>query len=115
MPKLPSTATLIPVLSAAALTCFLSCGCHVYRDPVRSLAWNHGYTLVWSDEFNGTDGTSPDASKWTYDTGGKGWGNNELECYTNLALNPQVKGHNLAITAMHQPAGNVARLLDARQ
>ncbi len=34
-----------------------------------------GYTLVWSDEFNAADGSSPDASKWTYDIGGNGWGN----------------------------------------
>jgi beta-glucanase (GH16 family) len=63
-----------------------------------------GFTLVWNDEFNGADGTSPDASKWNYNTGGNGWGNNELECYTNLAQNAQVKGGNLVITAMHQPA-----------
>jgi len=60
--------------------------------------------LVWSDEFNGTDGTAPDSSKWTYDTGGNGWGNNELECYTNLTQNAQVQGGNLVITAMHQPS-----------
>src|SRR2546425_4293341 len=63
-----------------------------------------GFKLVWSDEFNGADGSSPDFSKWTYDTGGKGWGNNELECYTNLTQNAQMKGGNLVITAMHQPA-----------
>jgi beta-glucanase (GH16 family) len=39
-----------------------------------------------------------------YDTGGKGWGNNELECYTNLTQNAQLQGGNLVITAMHQPA-----------
>lgn len=43
--------------------------------------------LVWSDEFN-TDGL-PDESKWSYDVGtacdkpcGCGWGNNELQYYT---------------------------------
>ncbi len=62
------------------------------------------WTLVWSDEFNGADGSAPDSTKWTYDVGGKGWGNSELECYTNLAQNAQVKGGNLVITAMRQPA-----------
>jgi beta-glucanase (GH16 family) len=38
------------------------------------------YTLVWSDEFNGTG--LPDTTKWGYDIGGNGWGNNELEYYT---------------------------------
>jgi beta-glucanase (GH16 family) len=40
-----------------------------------------GYTLVWSDEFSGTD-LSAD---WTFDlgTGSSGWGNNELQYYTD--------------------------------
>ena len=41
------------------------------------------YTLVWSDEF---DGSSLDRSRWSYDTGTGcpnlcGWGNNELQYY----------------------------------
>jgi beta-glucanase (GH16 family) len=39
--------------------------------------WN----LQWSDEFNGTAGAVPNANNWTYDTGGGGWGNGELEVY----------------------------------
>ena len=39
------------------------------------------WTLVWSDEFNGANGSAPDSSKWTYDTGGGGWGNGELQVY----------------------------------
>lgn len=39
-------------------------------------------TLVWSEEFNGTDSQSkPNPANWTYDTGGGGWGNGELETY----------------------------------
>ena len=90
---------LSPILLAAS-TLLLSCG-SAYSPPPPPPAT--GYTLVWSDEFNGADGTSPDSSKWTYDTGGKGWGNSELECYTNLTQNAQMKGGNLVITAMHQP------------
>ncbi|MFT3934504.1 MAG: glycoside hydrolase family 16 protein [Chitinophagaceae bacterium] len=37
--------------------------------------------LVWSDEFNYTG--LPDSTKWGYQTGGGGWGNDELEFYTN--------------------------------
>lgn len=37
--------------------------------------------LVWSDEFNGNG--LPDSSKWSYDVGGDGWGNHELEYYTD--------------------------------
>ena len=39
------------------------------------------YKLVWSDEFD-TPGL-PDPTKWGYDVGGNGWGNHELEYYTN--------------------------------
>lgn len=37
------------------------------------------YKMVWSDEFQ-TDGL-PDATKWDYEVGGWGWGNNELQFY----------------------------------
>jgi len=38
------------------------------------------WQLVWQDEFN-YNGV-PDPTKWGYDTGNNGWGNNELENYT---------------------------------
>ena len=60
------------------------------------------YKLAWSDEFSGPDGASPDSSKWTYDVGGNGWGNNELEYYTNRTQNAQIKGGNLVITAQKE-------------
>lgn len=41
---------------------------------------------VWSDEFNSSvRGALPDASNWTYDAGGNGWGNHELEIYCAAA------------------------------
>lgn len=37
---------------------------------------------VWSDEFNGAAGQTPDPTKWSFQTGNnKGWGNHELEIY----------------------------------
>jgi len=55
--------------------------------------------LTWSEEFN-TNG-APDASKWGYDigTGSSGWGNNELEYYTNRPDNVIVSGGTLKIIA----------------
>jgi beta-glucanase (GH16 family) len=100
MTKFKLAPSIVLILLATSLL-LLSCG-SAYSPPPPPPAT--GYTLVWSDEFNGADGTSPDSSKWTYDTGGKGWGNNELECYTNLAQNAQMKGGNLVITAKNQPA-----------
>jgi beta-glucanase (GH16 family) len=46
----------------------------------------------------------PDPAKWTFDFGGGGWGNNELETYTNRPVNVQQKGGNLVIAGM--PAGD---------
>jgi len=60
------------------------------------------YKLAWGDEFSGPDGASPDSSKWIHDVGGNGWGNNELEYYTNRTQNAQIKGGNLVITAQKE-------------
>ena len=37
--------------------------------------------LVWQDNFKSSHGVRPDPSVWTYDVGGDGWGNGELETY----------------------------------
>jgi len=57
------------------------------------------WTLVWGDEFGGPNGASPDSTKWGYDVGGNGWGNNELEYYTNRTQNAYVQDGNLVIQA----------------
>lgn len=62
--------------------------------------------LVWSDEFD-IPGL-PNKSKWAYDigTGNNGWGNNELEYYTNDSLsNAKVSGGYLILTALQQKLG----------
>jgi beta-glucanase (GH16 family) len=55
--------------------------------------------LTWNDEFNGPSGSSPDPTKWSFETGGDGHGNNELETYTTRPSNVQQKDGNLVITA----------------
>jgi beta-glucanase (GH16 family) len=58
--------------------------------------------LVWSDEFNKNG--LPDASRWNYDTGGHGWGNNELQYYTaNRKENVRVENGHLIIEAHREP------------
>jgi len=53
---------------------------------------------VWGDEFNYTG--LPDSTKWNYDVGGNGWGNNELEFYTEKrSENARVENGNLVIEA----------------
>jgi beta-glucanase (GH16 family) len=61
-----------------------------------------GWTLVWSDEFNLPDGSSPDASKWNLVTAGNGFGNEELESYTNRPQNAEIQNGNLVITALKE-------------
>jgi beta-glucanase (GH16 family) len=58
--------------------------------------------LVWADEFN-TPG-APDPAHWTYDTGGDGWGNQELEFYTrNRRENARIEDGHLIIEARREP------------
>ena len=61
------------------------------------------WSLIWSDEFNGAAGLPVDSAKWVFDTGGSGWGNNELEYYTNSTRNASMDGNgNLVITAIKE-------------
>ena len=63
--------------------------------------WN----LVWSDEFEGTG--IPDTSNWTFDLGDWGWGNNELQYYTeNRVENARQEGGNLIIQALKDEGGH---------
>jgi beta-glucanase (GH16 family) len=57
---------------------------------------------TWSDEFNGPNGSQPDPAKWTFVTGGNGWGNKELEYYTARPENAHIEDGNLVITALKE-------------
>lgn len=61
------------------------------------------YELIWSDEFD-YEGL-PDSTKWGYDTGDHGWGNNELQNYTN-DQNASVKDGILTIEAKKDELGS---------
>jgi beta-glucanase (GH16 family) len=55
---------------------------------------------TFADDFDGPAGSAPDPSKWTYDLGGGGWGNDELEIYTSSRENSFLDGNgNLVIRA----------------
>lgn len=68
--------------------------------------------LLWSDDF---DGNALDRSKWNFDLSNgfhppdnpkiwiSGWGNNELECYTDRPENAYVKDGLLHIRAIREP------------
>ena len=66
-----------------------------------------GWKLVWNDEF---DGTEIDRTKWDFDIGNgfyddnnhawvPGWGNQELQYYTNAPANASVQDGQLTIRA----------------
>lgn len=57
------------------------------------------WTLIWADEFQQADGSTPDSTKWGYEIGGNGWGNNELEYYTSRTNNARIEGGQLVIEA----------------
>lgn len=68
---------------------------------------NRDYELEWADEFNGTEGSLPDPSVWIFETGtgpnNDGWGNQELQYYTDRAENAHLDGNgNLVITAIEE-------------
>ena len=65
-----------------------------------------GWNMVWSDEFNDPAGTPPNPAYWSYEIGdgtansNPGWGNSELQYYTNSTDNSATDGSgNLVITA----------------
>jgi beta-glucanase (GH16 family) len=59
----------------------------------------YGWPLVWNDEFEGTE---IDLSKWDYDIGGHGFGNNEWQYYTTEKKNAYVEDGKLIIKAIKE-------------
>jgi beta-glucanase (GH16 family) len=79
---------------------------------LRIAAADSGWSLVWSDEFAQADGSAPASTNWVYETGGNGWGNSELESYTNRRLNSKIQSGNLVIEARQETytgADNITR------
>jgi beta-glucanase (GH16 family) len=68
-----------------------------------------GWNLVWSDEFNGKNGSKPDVNKWSYNLGTgvnyciqEGWGNGEMEYYTDRTENSYIQDGKLIIKAIKE-------------
>ena len=78
------------------------------RTPDAPAAWQP----TWSDEFDQADGSAPSPARWVYDVGGGGWGNNELQSYTDRRDNSFIRGGALVIKAVRenvQGADGIAR------
>ncbi|MCY4538617.1 MAG: family 16 glycosylhydrolase [Chloroflexi bacterium] len=69
-----------------------------------SIGWDtREWDLLWSDEFDAAAGTPIDDASWTCEIGGHGWGNNEMEYYTDRVENVSHDGAgNLVITAREE-------------
>lgn len=66
-----------------------------------------GDVLLAADEFDGAAGTAPNPGIWRFDTGAGGWGNAELQTYTDSRRNSALDGAgNLVITARREADGS---------
>lgn len=103
----------IPFLSVLFFLVIMSIACQKNDSPVAPtpivipttptipITYDFESTPVWADEFE-VDGL-PDSKKWSYDVGGSGWGNNELEYYTKDNLkNARIEKGNLIIEAIKE-------------
>lgn len=73
--------------------------------PIATTAPKTTRQLIWSDEFDETG--LPDTTKWNYDVGGHGFGNNELQFYlANRAENARLENGNLIIEARKETYQN---------
>ena len=90
-------------LAFAALSILAATG------PVR--AKSDGWTMVWSDEF---DGTAIDKRKWDFAVDCWGGGNDEHQCYTKSARNAAIEDGKLVITARNERTIGPAWPVDQR-
>ncbi len=74
----------------------------VFLVSLNVMLYSQQYQLIWSDEF---DGTELNEENWTRQIGGGGWGNNELQYYTNRTDNAYVEDGKLIIKAMKESYG----------
>lgn len=72
------------------------------QEPAAGTVAPAGWKLAWHDEFD--HGTQPDPARWNYDVGGGGWGNRELQFYTQARPeNARVEDGRLIIEARREP------------
>ena len=73
----------------------------ISRSAPNPVSWE----LTWSDEFNGPNGSPVDPRNWSFQTGAGGWGNGELEYYTDRTQNATLQDGSLVIRAMREDYG----------
>lgn len=60
------------------------------------------WTLVWADEFEQPDGSPPDPHNWIHTTGSSGFGNGEMQSYTDEIENAYIENGMLVIKAIEE-------------
>lgn len=80
--RISSRLVVLAIMALAASFANAQCA-GVSTSPIGSVTW----TPQWCDEFNGAALSAIDSTKWTFDTGNSGFGNNELENYCDPSSN----------------------------
>jgi beta-glucanase (GH16 family) len=105
---------------AALLICAVSCSSTEQGDAPNAAAatWSpeatrpspsptiatRSSTQPWAEDFSGEAGVPIDRSLFRFETGGQGWGNEELETYTDRTRNASLDGRgHLVVTALREP------------
>ena len=93
----------VPAACAAlALTLAAGGACTTVDDAAEAPPWR----LIWADEFDGPAGAPPDPTSWSFELGGDGWGNQELQSYTDRPENAALDGAGaLVLTARREALG----------
>ncbi len=100
----------IQLFSALVVLSALFFGCEA--DEFQKVE-NRNWQLTWSDEFDGVEGELPNPEFWNFDLGNGegGWGNAELQNYTNSPQNIAIDSvGNLVITAIQDGSYTSARI-----
>lgn len=99
------------VMSATLVVSGLTVTTKEVEAAVHSSSGSGNWNLVWSDEFNQDAGSAPNSENWQYDIGhgSDGWGNQELQYYTDSTSNVAISnvdgatdGKALQITAKRE-------------
>ena len=81
-------------------------GCNDSTNPITKEHTNEwdleGWNLIWNDEFNDS---KIDDKKWSYEIGGHGWGNNELQYYSDKDSTAFIRDGKLVLRADIVPQG----------
>jgi beta-glucanase (GH16 family) len=110
---IPALTVLVALALVAAV---LAVGRGVVHPTAEREFTSAGMTLAGADEFDGPRGAAPDARYWDYDVGGGGWGNHELQFYTDRTDNVRLDGAgNLLVQARKTREGFTSARLVSRK